>query len=391
MRRFFRTFEIRYFDFMLVILVVVLNCIGITTIGLAAPELKSRQIAGMILGLALMVFVSGQDYKKVIQYNWAYYGLCLFVLALVLSPLGSTGGGAQRWIRLGPVTFQPSEAAKILLILFYAKFIMKYRNHMKSLGMVAICTVLLAPPLLLILKQPDLSTSIMIFFTFAVMMFVGGMSLRLAGTILAVTVPAAVIVVNLVVQGVSFIPEYQRNRILSWLHPEDYATSYAYQTMNSIMAIGSGQLMGKEKDVNGFTSLLNSGYIAESQTDFIFTVVGEEFGFIGTCSVVILLVLIAIRCYMIAKDATDLAGAVIASGVGTWVGFQGFLNIAVATGVLPNTGIPLPFVSYGLTSLLSLYMGIGFVLNVRMQNKRPGSKNVHTEFGGANEYSAYRT
>ena len=118
---------------------------------------------------------------------------------------------------------------------------------------------------------------------------------------------------------------------------------------------------------------------------------GEEFGFIGSCLVVILLMLIALKCLSIARTCSDMSGSIIAAGTGAWVGFQGFLNIGVATGVLPNTGIPLPFVSYGLTSLISLYIGIGFVLNVRMQNRRKGSTVNSTEFGRVYEYSAYRS
>ncbi len=140
--------------------------------------------------------------------------------------------------------------------------------------------------------------------------------------------------------------------------------------------------MGKGYNTNEISSLLNSGYISESQTDFIFTVIGEEFGFIGSSIVVILLLLITLRIYSIAKSAKDTAGAVIAAGVGTWIGFQGFLNIGVTTGVLPNTGIPLPFVSYGLTSLISLYIGVGFVLNVRMQNMQRTAKGEGIHFGG---------
>ena len=136
------------------------------------------------------------------------------------------------------------------------------------------------------------------------------------------------------------------------------------------MAIGSGQLLGKGYNTNEISSVLNGGFVSESQTDFIFTVVGEEFGFIGGCSVIVLILLIAIECMVIAGRAKDLTGQLIATGMGAWIGFQGFLNIGVATGALPNTGIPLPFVSAGLTSLVSCFAGMGFVLNVRLQGKK---------------------
>ncbi len=363
----FKTFSIKRFDFLLVAMIVSLNIFGIVAIGSASPDLQPRQIQGMIFSLVIMVFVSMLDYTQVLRFYWLYYAINIVFLGLVLSPLGSTGGGAQRWINLAGIRFQPSEAAKILLILFFAKFIMRYKNRMKTFVCVAACILLVLVPILMIYEQPDLSTSIMIGLIFASMMFIGGLSYKVVITVLAVTIPSVVIFINLVIQeGSTILESYQRERILAWLHPEDYETTTAYQTMNSIMAIGSGQLTGKGYNANGFSSLLSGGYISESQTDFIFTVVGEEFGFIGSCAVVILLALISIKILLIARTAKDFSGSIICAGVGAWIGLQGFLNIGVVTGVLPNTGIPLPFVSYGLTSLASLYMGVGFVLNVRM-------------------------
>lgn len=133
------------------------------------------------------------------------------------------------------------------------------------------------------------------------------------------------------------------------------------------MAIGSGELFGKGLNNNEISSVKNGNFISEPQTDFIFAIVGEELGFAGGCLVVGLLFLITLECLMIARKAKDIAGMLIATGMATVIGFQSFMNIGVATGIVPNTGIPLPFVSYGLTSLVSLYIGMGFVLNVRLQ------------------------
>ena len=364
----FQTFSLKHLDFVLIILIVVLNAFGIVAIGSAEPTLQLSQLQGMIVGLILMILLSSLDYKAVVRFGWYYYIIAIIALALVFTPLGVARDDALRWVDIG-MTIQPSEVAKILLILFYAKFIMTYKSRMKQYVWVTICLLLAIPPLLLIYEEPDLSTMIMVVVIIAVILFVSGLSMKLVAGVLIIAVPAIVIVVSMVQQGTAeFLTEYQQNRILAWLHPEDYSTTTAYQTMNSIMAIGSGQLMGKGYNTNEISSLLNSGYISESQTDFIFTVIGEEFGFVGSSCIVILLALIAIRCFMIARAAKDIAGTIIAAGMGTWIGFQGFLNIAVATGIFPNTGIPLPFVSYGRTSLLCLYMGVGFVLNVRMQN-----------------------
>lgn len=373
MRKHSITFSISRFDFILVALIVGLNLIGLQAVGAAAPSLQTRQFQGMILGLILMVAVSILDYTRVLRLYWGFYGLNLVLLLMVIL-FGESGGGAQRWISIAGLRFQPSEAAKILLILFYAKLIMKYKHRMKSFAFILVCLLLAVPALLLIIMQPDLSTTIMIFLIISVMLFVGGMSFRLVGGVLAITVPSVIIFLNVVIrqgEDQTILPHYQWLRIMSWLHPEDYEMTSAYQTMNSIMAIGSGMLTGKGSNPEGgFTSLLNSGYISQSQTDFIFTVIAEEYGFLGAVTVVLLLALIAIRLFWIAREAASLDGSIIAAGMGAWIGFQGFINIGVATGVLPNTGIPLPFVSYGLTSLLSLYIGIGFVLNVRMQNRQ---------------------
>lgn len=197
-------------------------------------------------------------------------------------------------------------------------------------------------------------------------MYVGGLEWQVVVAALAVVIPAFLWVIYQATQGEnSVLSPYQQNRILAWLHPENFADTAAYQTMNSMMAIGSGGLYGKGPDA--VSSLLKTGFISESQTDFIFTVIGETFGFVGSCAVVTLIFVITIKCFLIAARAKDAQGRIIAAGMGAWIGLQSFLNIGVAIGILPNTGIPLPFVSYGLTSLVCLYAGIGFTLNVRMQ------------------------
>ncbi len=368
---YFKKYKIIDYDFALVLMVIGLTVIGIMSISSADPGSKNKQIAGMALGIGIMVFLSLLDYMWFVKFYIICYLTNIVLLGLVLSPLGSSTNGAQRWINLFGITFQPSETAKILLILFYAQFIMKYKDKVKNLGFIVICLLFLAVPLLLIASQPDLSTCIMVMIIFASIIFVAGINWKIVAFVLGTAIPLALFIIYNAVQGESSIlHEYQQRRILAWLHPEDYANSDAYQTLNSMMAIGSGQLYGKGYNTNEISSVLNGGFISESQTDFIFTVIGEEFGFVGACLVVALIVLIAIRCFMISMRAKNMAGQVIAAGVGAWVGFQGFLNMGVATGVMPNTGIPLPFVSYGLTSLISVYAGIGFVLNVRLQGNK---------------------
>ena len=365
--KYLKRYRLIDYDFMLIAMVVALTIMGIMSIGSADPGSKTKQIYGMAAGIGFMLLLSLLDYMWFEKFYIIFYILNVVLLALVLSPLGSSTNGAQRWINLFGITFQPSETAKLLLILFYAQFIMKYKDKVKNFGFILICLLLLAVPLGLIAGQPDLSTCIMVMVIFASIIFVAGISIKIVIFVLGVSIPGALFVIYSAIQGSGLLKEYQQRRILAWLHPEDYASSDAYQTLNSMMAIGSGQLYGKGYNTNEISSVLNGGFISESQTDFIFTVIGEEFGFVGACIVIALILMIAIRCFMIGMRAKDKCGEIIATGVGAWIGFQGFINMGVATGVMPNTGIPLPFVSYGLTSLISVYLGIGFVLNVRLQ------------------------
>ena len=225
-------------------------------------------------------------------------------------------------------------------------------------------------PAALIKSQPDLSTTISICMTFAILLFISGLSYKLIGGALAVGIPAAVIFISLIMQpDQKLLDHYAWLRIMAWLNPTQYADN-AYQQQNSIMAIGSGQLVGKGLNNNLVSSVKNGSFIAEPQTDFIFAVAGEELGFIGCATIILLLALIVIECIWIGKKSRDFSGTLICCGVAGYIGFQSFVNICVATGIFPNTGIPLPFVSYGLTSLLTLFMAIGFVLNVGLQPKK---------------------
>ena len=191
-------------------------------------------------------------------------------------------------------------------------------------------------------------------------------------SVLAVCLPVGIVGLTFIIQNADELIEkkfYQVKRIMSWIDPTHYSDT-ASQQQNSIMAIGSGQLWGKGLYNSEATSMKNSNFIIEPQTDFIFAVVGEELGFVGCFAVIILLALIVIECLLIARKAKDLSGKLICCGMAALIGFQSFVNICVATGLMPNTGIPLPFVSYGLTSIMSLYIGMGFVLNIGLQPKK---------------------
>ena len=361
----------RNYDFLLAASVLALSLIGVVAITSADPSLTMKRIGGIAAFALVMTVLSLINYRFIMKFWWLCY-LVNLVLLLGVRLFGYTSHGATRWLRFGNLSLQPSELSKILLILFFAQFIMNYRDKIKPDIFVPLCGVLLLPPLYLVYKQPDLSTSIMLLVIFAVVMYVGGLDIRVVAAALIILIPFTIFMIYSAAAWEThpFLDTFQQQRIRAWLRPEDYATSDAYQTLNSMMAIGSGQMTGKGINTNEITSVLNSGYISESETDLSFTVIGEETGFIGGCVVISLILLISIKCMVIAGRARDPAGRIIAASVGAWIGFQAFLNIGVATGVVPNTGSPLPFVSSGLTALLSTFSSIGIVLNIGLQAKR---------------------
>ena len=373
--------ELKNYNIVLVICLITLNVIGIFSIGSVKESLQTKQIGGMILGIFIMVLISFFDYAFFLKFSWVIYFLNIGLLAAV-EFFGESSHNAQRWLLIPGigVKFQPSELAKILLILFFAKFIMVHKERLNRPHIIFISLALAAPVVILVLKQPDLSTTIMLIVIFCMLLFIGGLSRKIIFGVLAVTVPAAIIFLFLVMQpDQKIIEPYQQKRILAWVDPEKYALTDAWQMQNSITAIGSGKLYGKGLNNNEVTSVVNGNYISEAENDFIFAVVGEEMGFIGCSAVIALLVMIAGQCYYLGIRSRDLAGTLICFGMGTLIGVQGFFNIAVATGIMPNTGIPLPFVSYGLTSLVSNYLGMGFVLSAGLRRKEPERKT--TEIG----------
>lgn len=365
-----KPYHLKDVKFGLVISVIAISIIGVMVIGSAKQAVQGRQIIGLVAGVILMIILSMIDYVWLLNFYWILYGINIIAMVCV-KLFGTNVNGAQRWIDIGVTNFQPSELSKILVVVFFAKFLMNHEDDLSSAATILKAVGLIAPTLILIVLQPDLSTTLSIALVFCAMMYLAGLSYRFIGTLIAILVPVTIIFISIVVQpNQPFLHDYQQKRILAWLEPQKYASDEAYQQNNAIMAIGSGQLTGKGLNNNTTTSVKNGNFISEPQTDFIFAIVGEELGFVGCCIVIGLLLLIVVQCILIGLRAQDLAGRIICCGVAAQIGFQSFINIGVATGILPNTGIPLPFVSYGLTSLISLYMGIGIVLNIGLQPKK---------------------
>ena len=365
-----KTYHIKNYDFFLILVSIAISVYGIVIIGSARESVQNRQIVGLIIGVCFMVVISLVDYRTILNFYWVYYVLSIILLMSVLV-FGRKVGGATRWMSIAGIQFQPSEVAKFLLILFFAKFIMKNKEKISRPSRIFSGIALFLFPWALIYMEPDMSTSIVFIMIFVTMFFIGGLSLKVILGTAAVLFPIVVLGLMLVLQpNQEIIKDYQQARILAWLQPEEYSNDEGYQQQNSIVAIGSGQLTGKGYKNNEVGSVKNGNFISEPQTDFIFAIVGEELGFLGCMAIIILILIIIIEVLRIGWNASELSGTLIAAGVAAHLGFQTFFNIAVTTGVMPNTGIPLPFVSYGLTSLVSIFMELGVVLNIGLLRSR---------------------
>ena len=383
-----KQYKLRFYNFRLIIFLLAISLIGVTLVGTAASDLRSKQFAGVILGLIVMLILSLLDYSWIMNFQWIMYGFNIIML-IVVRIAGDSANGAARWIGIGSFRFQPTELSKIILIVFFAKFFMDHEETLNTLKTLALSGVLLAVPLFLILEQPDLKNTITVVVIFCIMIYIAGLSYKIIGGALLIAVPLTIIFLSIVVQpDQKLLKDYQRSRIMSFLYPEneEYSDDIEQQN-NSKTAIASGELVGKKLRGDDSTTSVNQGnFVAENQTDFIFAVAGEEYGFIGCVIIVLLLLAIAFECIRMSLRAKDLSGKVLCCGIGGLIALQSFINICVATGLAPNTGTPLPFVSYGLTSLVSLYIGMGLVLNVGLQSSTYNKEIIQKEIDRREDY-----
>ena len=291
----FRQYKLRDFRLRLVVLVYAISILSVFVVGSAAEEYQSQQIMGILMGSVVMLVFALLDYRILVNFSWLIYIANLVLLAAVI-PFGVKVNGARRWLKIGFFRFQPSELTKLALIIFFAYFFVKYKEKLNSFKVIVISLILLGIPLLLLKQQPHLSAMLTICFIFCVLIFAAGLSYKIIGGIIAVAVPTALIGINLILrEGQNILEGYQLKRVMAWLEPSKYADD-AYQQINSMIAIGSGQLYGKGLYNTDISSVKNGNFIVEPQTDFIFAVTGEELGFIGCATVIILLGLITLEC-----------------------------------------------------------------------------------------------
>ena len=368
-RAFARKSVLRQMDWVLVIAVSGLSAIGIVLVwsatqpsllaaGLDPRTYLKKQLLWVAVGLMLMLVVSFIDHRRLRSWAPLVYGATLLGLLAVLSPLGSDINGAHAWISLpGGFQVEPSEFAKVALVLIVATVFSQARGARPGLRQVLLALAAAAPLIVLVVVEPALGVAMFLVVVTATLIVLSGARLRIIAALTAM-VGAAVALAG----GMHLLKSYQLARFTSFLHPSADLAGVGYNAAQAKIAVGSGGMFG-EGLFHG--QLVAGNFVPSQQTDFIFTVAGEELGFVGTITIVVLLGIIIARALRIAARADDLFGTLIASGVAIWFAFQSFVNIGMTIGIMPITGLPLPFVSYGGSAVFADMIAIGLLQSVR--------------------------
>jgi len=338
--------------------------VGILTIwsaNLGSPSppkqtLYLRQILYAVVALLALLTATFINYRTVARFAYPIFGVA-FALLLLVSLAGEVGRGAQRWIRIGAWTLQPSEFMKLALIVVLARY---FEDHKERLGhprLLVIPAMVALPPMLLVLKQPDLGTAVLLgLLTLSVLLLVG---LRMKHLLFLAAAAAAMAPVLW-----SFLKDYQRRRVLVFLYPELDPSGAGYHIAQSKIAVGSGELFGKGLKAASQSQL---HFLPSSQTDFILAVLAEQWGFIGCLVILLLYYVLITRGLEIARESKDIFGALLAFGIMAMITTQLVVNVGMVVGLMPVVGIPLPLLSYGGSSLVVTCVGIGLVMSVHMR------------------------
>ncbi|MDD3251991.1 MAG: putative peptidoglycan glycosyltransferase FtsW [Lachnospiraceae bacterium] len=366
----------RFYDYSLLFCIIFLTAFGLLMIYSASSytaQLKyhdasyfmMRQLKIALAGLVLAIIISKLDYHWYVKFAVFAYILS-YVLMIAVSIFGRAVNGKKRWLGIGPLSFQPTEFVKIALIVLLAAVITKMGKQVstwKSMGIIMLLTF----PIAAIVAANNLSSGIIIVGIAFVMLFVASKKvwpfLACGGAGLAAVAIAGPL--SIALEKMKILKSYQLNRIHVWLDPEAYRLDGGYQVLQGLYAIGSGGLVGKGLG----ESIQKMGFVPEAQNDMIFAIICEELGLFGAVSVILIFLFMIYRFMLIAGNAPDLFGALLVVGVMAHISIQVILNIAVVTNTIPNTGITLPFISYGGTSVLFLMVEMGMVLSVSNQIK----------------------
>ena len=352
--------KIKNLNYLLIFLLIIISFIGAAGLYSAADgsyyPWASRHLIRFYVFLLIAIVISLINIKLIYKYTYLLFILSLLLLISV-EIIGVLGKGATRWIKIFGFSIQPSELVKITIILALAKFYhdIKFEN-VKKITYLFFPFLILILPFFFVVIQPDLGTSLSILLLGVFILFLVGISLW--KFILGIIVSISSIPFLL-----KFIKPYQKDRIISFLNPETDPLGQGYQLMQSKIALGSGGATGKGF-LQGTQSYLE--YLPEKQTDFIFTLIGEEFGFFGTIFIIFLFILLIAVCYFISIKSFHTFGRILAVGVASNIFIYVFMNIAMVSGLMPVVGIPLPLISYGGSVMLSIMISIGLALNVEL-------------------------
>ncbi len=329
--------------------------------GLSPHYYLNRQAAYVVVGGVVMLVLAAVDYKWLEHASAVLYlGIVLALLAM-FTPIGSHVLGATRWIQLGPIQVQPSSFAIPVLIVTVATFCARRPEGLERQDLFKVLA-LAAVPILLVVKQPDLASGIVMCITLLVMLVVAGIPNRYLVLLLVSAVVGAFAVVHF-----GLLKSYEVNRLTSFLHPGKDLQGSNYNPHQSVAAIGSGGVWGKGLFHGPQTNLQ---YVPEQQTDFIFSAVGEQLGFVGSASVILLLGIVSWRLLRAAQTTHDAFGRLLAIGGFTFIAFSAFENAGMSMGIMPVAGIPLPFLSYGGSATVAFFCAVGIALSVQARHQR---------------------
>ncbi|WP_028829437.1 rod shape-determining protein RodA [Proteocatella sphenisci] len=347
------------YDWSLLLIISILFVIGIVLITSATQFDKKRlmiQSLSFVMGIFVILMSAMFDYRIMKRYEKQLYIATIVLLLLVYVPgLGKAQFGARSWINLGFMDFQTSEAAKITFTLAYASFLDRRKNKLDTMSEILPALMYPVPILLLLLKQPDLGGVIVFISITLVCLFVAGLNLKFIFNSLVIFALSTPIIYKFILR------DHQRVRIDAFLNPGDPSYEGNFQVIQSMTAIGSGGFFGKGL-FNGTIS--QYGFLPVTESDFIFAVLGEEFGFVGMAFVIILFFLFLSRIYAISKHAKDFYGTLVSTGFMGMLFYQVMQNIGMTIGLMPVTGVTLPFVSYGGSSMLTTMITIALIINI---------------------------
>lgn len=340
-------------------LIIIGSATHINTAGGDHYWFVQKQGAFVILNVLFAIFLMNFDYKALQSYGKNLYIFNAVMLLLVML-IGQAALGAQRWIQLGPITLQPSEFSKIIMIIALAAVLEDRVGKLNTLNDILPVVAYVALPFFLVLKQPDLGTSLVFIAILLGMLFVAGVNLRILAAFFAAGVAMSPLLWL-------FLKDYQKMRLKVFLDPSVDPLGSGYHIIQSKIAIGSGLIFGKGL-FGGTQSQLN--FLPENHTDFIFAVVGEELGFVGAAILLALYLVVLWRGVKIAQEASDTFGQLLAVGITSMLAFHVLVNVGMTTGIMPVTGIPLPLMSYGVSSLTTNLLAITILLNIHMRKAK---------------------